>query len=264
MKNIFLIILFLFVTCTFKSSTLTVQKTELDTFIESHNINKKDIEPYLQYQKFCLNDFFSLENLRISNNYSYLETINHFYSSNTALFLNSNIVLVNKNHFLNNNYCPELIDIDNYPVKVTKYNMQIKKEVILAYLQMIDDLELEDLYIFSAYRSYNRQYEIYTNAKDLNYVAIPGSSEHQTGLVLDVSTLQHGLMPNFQYSNEYKLLVTKCHYYGFIIRYPKNKEYITGYSFEPWHLRYVGKEASTYIMTHNITLEEYIYQNFEI
>lgn len=264
MKHILLFILFLFVSCTFSSSSITIYKTELDTFIESNKINKETIEPYLQYKKFCLYDFFALENLRIANNYSYLETINYYYCSSDAIFLHSNIVLVNKNHCLNNEYRPQLVDIDTYPVKVTKYNMQIKKEVLLAYLQMIEDLMLDDLYIFSAYRSYNRQYEIYTNAKDLNYVAVPGTSEHQTGLVLDVSTLNYGLMPNFQYSKEYKTIVSQCHHYGFIIRYPKDKEHITGYSFEPWHLRYVGKEASTYIMTHNITLEQYIFQNFEI
>ena len=129
---------------------------------------------------------------------------------------------------------------------------------------MINDLELYNLYIYSGFRSYDRQEEIYNNAIDKNYVAKQGHSEHQTGLVLDVSTITHGLTDNFQYSMEYQLLKEKCMNYGFIIRYPENKENITGYYFEPWHLRYVGKSAAVYITTNCLTLEEYLFKNIEL
>ena len=106
--------------------------------------------------------------------------------------------------------------------------------------------------------------EIYNKATDLSYVAYPGTSEHQTGLVIDISTLNYGLITHFEESREFKILISNCHYYGFILRYPKGKESLTGYSYEPWHFRFVGRESATYIMTNNLTLEEYIYQNFEI
>ena len=129
---------------------------------------------------------------------------------------------------------------------------------------MINDLELYDLYIYSGYRSYERQIEIYNNSKNKSYVAKPGQSEHQSGLVLDVSIITHGLTSNFMYSKEYYLLSKYCKNYGFIIRYPENKESITGYSFEPWHLRFVGRESSIYIMNNSLTLEEYLFKNFEL
>ena len=65
-------------------------------------------------------------------------------------------------------------------------------------------------------------------------------------------------------SIEAQWLANNAYKYGFILRYPKNKEDVTGYSYEPWHFRFVGRESATYIMTNNLTLEEYIYQNFEI
>jgi D-alanyl-D-alanine carboxypeptidase len=106
--------------------------------------------------------------------------------------------------------------------------------------------------------------KIFNNASNLNFVASPGTSEHQSGLVLDVSTLQYGLIQDFQYSKEFEILKNNCMNYGFIIRYPKNKENITGYYFEPWHLRFVGKDIAKYIMMNNLTLEEYIFKNIEL
>lgn len=240
--------------------------SELDAYLLNNNLNIEDIEPYLNYNKFNFYDFFDLENLRTSNNYTYLETINYFYCTHNtqALMTNTDLILINKQFLIHKEYYPSLIEIDDYPVKIIKYNMQIQKHVLLNYLNMINDLELFDLYIYSAYRSYDRQEEIYNNSQNKNYVAKPGSSEHQSGLVLDVSTLTHGLTSSFQYSMEYQLLSKYCMNYGFIIRYPENKENITGYYFEPWHLRYVGKTSATYIMNHQLTLEEYLFKNFEL
>lgn len=239
--------------------------SEFDTFIINNNISLHEIEPYFQYKRFIFYDFYSLENLRNKNNYTYLETINYFYvKEGQALLPSTELILVNKSFFLSKNFCPQLINIDDYPVKVTKYNMKIQKQVLLNYINMINDLELFNLYIYSGYRSYERQLEIYDNSTNKNYVAEAGKSEHQTGLVLDVSTLTHGLTNNFQYSFEYQLLYENCEKYGFIIRYPENKQNITGYNFEPWHLRFVGKAAATEIMNNSLTLEQYIYKNFEL
>jgi len=266
MKKFMFILLFILSSFTLSCSHKEPNLSELDTYLLNNDILMSDIEPYFEFKRFNFYDYFALENLRITNNYSYLETINHFYISknNEALLLNTDLVLVNKNFYLNKDYSPNLINIDDYPIKVTKYNIQIQKHVLLNYIDMINDLELFNLYIYSGFRDYNRQHEIYKNASDKNYVAKAGYSEHQTGLVLDVSVITHGLTNNFQYSMEYQILKDKCMNYGFIIRYPENKEKITGYYFEPWHLRYVGKAAAVYITTNSLTLEEYIFKNIEL
>ena len=121
-----------------------------------------------------------------------------------------------------------------------------------------------NFYKQNKYISYERQIEIYNNSSDKNYVAKEGASEHQSGLVLDVSTLTHGLTSSFQYSYEYQMLSKYCMNYGFIIRYPENKESITGYYFEPWHLRFVGEVSAKEIMNNDLTLEEYLFKNFEL
>lgn len=265
MKKLLYFILILFC-CFLLSCKKNKQLSPLDTFILEHNIDILEMEKYFNFKRFNFYDFFELEKLRKENNYSYLETINYFYTKNihTALLLDSDLVLINKQFSVSQDYIPNLINIDDYPIKVTKYNMQLQKHVLFNYINMINDLSLYDLYIFSGYRSFERQIEIYNQSSNHNFVASPGTSEHQSGLVIDVSTLNYGLIQDFQYSNEFKILKDNCMNYGFIIRYPKNKEHITGYYYEPWHLRYVGVKAAKYIMTNNTTLEEYIFQNIEL
>ncbi len=115
--------------------------------------------------------------------------------------------------------------------------------------------------LLSGYRSYEYQTELYqtyvnndgVEAAD-RYSARPGYSEHQSGLCFDVGEISY----EYGESAEGKWLAKHCAEYGFIIRYPKGKEHITGYTYEPWHIRYVGKEAATFIMEENITLEEYL------
>lgn len=122
------------------------------------------------------------------------------------------------------------------------------------------------LYGVSGYRSYTRQKEIYdrnvaTRGKAATDAvsAIPGSSEHQTGLTIDVSaqSVSYRLDQSFGDTKEGKWLAKHCHEYGFIIRYPYGKEKITGYSYEPWHIRYVGTTVASYLYKNNLTLEEY-------
>ena len=119
----------------------------------------------------------------------------------------------------------------------------------------------------SAYRSYKTQkalFDYYVKrdgyAKARTYSAIPGTSEHQTGLAIDVSGSNGKCAAASCFANtkEASWLKKNCGKYGFIIRYPKGKEKITGYKYEPWHLRYVGN-ISTPIQTNGITLEEYLH-----
>lgn len=124
------------------------------------------------------------------------------------------------------------------------------------------------LYATSGFRSYSTQKAIFDRKsqqrgeKSANAsVAKPGYSEHQTGLAMDVeghSSLGIGLVDDFGETPEGRWLAQHCHEYGFIIRYPKGKTSITGYIYEPWHIRYVGKEAAAEIHALDITFEEYI------
>lgn len=90
-------------------------------------------------------------------------------------------------------------------------------------------------------------------------VTIPGSSEHQIGLALDIVSDSYTLLEEgFADTDAGKWLADNSYRYGFILRYPKGKEDITGIEFEPWHFRYVGEPAATYIYQHNLTLEEFV------
>ena len=125
-----------------------------------------------------------------------------------------------------------------------------------------------DLMTISGYRSYDRQNTIYTNQVTTNgeeyankYSARPGTSEHQTGLSMDVryadDSKDSKLEQSFGDTETGKWLAQHASDYGFVIRYPKGKEEVTGYSYEPWHIRYVGKELSEELFKENLTLEEY-------
>lgn len=117
--------------------------------------------------------------------------------------------------------------------------------------------------VMSAYRSYNYQVALYQKYVDQDgvqkadtYSARPGFSEHQTGLVADIDNTSL-TFTSFHKTKEYEWMSNHAHKYGFIERYPKGKEDITGYSYESWHYRYVGEEIATYIHEHGITFDEY-------
>ncbi|MTI47049.1 MAG: D-alanyl-D-alanine carboxypeptidase family protein [Firmicutes bacterium] len=155
---------------------------------------------------------------------------------------------------------------------------RFKEDVPYRYLEAeaayaIEDLfaaALEDeieLYGASGYRSYNTQKIVfesnvakYGEEEANTFSARPGESEHQTGLSLDVTSrsVNMGLTQKFADTKEGKWLKENAYKHGFIIRYPKGKEDITGYMYEPWHLRYVGKEVAEIIDSNDLTLEEFL------
>lgn len=119
----------------------------------------------------------------------------------------------------------------------------------------------------SAYRPYEYQKALHDRYKQADgavkantYSAKAGYSEHETGLCLDVSSpsVNYNLVQAYGTTEEGKWLARNAHKHGFIIRYPKGKEKITGYDYEPWHIRYVGKTAAGEIYKKNQTLEEYL------
>lgn len=118
-----------------------------------------------------------------------------------------------------------------------------------------------NIWLASGFRSYEYQSQIYNNYANLygadtadTFSARPGYSEHQTGLAIDVNSIDD----TFAGTPEAIWLENHAHEYGFIIRYPKGKESITGYKYEPWHIRYLGVETATAVYKSGLTLEEYL------
>lgn len=147
------------------------------------------------------------------------------------------------------------------------YNPGMLPEVEEAYTALFEDGAEQGLNfeLVSGFRSYDYQAGLYNNyvARDGQkaadrYSAEPGHSEHQTGLAIDVGSYDSAvlLQTSFEYTPEFQWLKDVAHEYGFIIRYMKDKEHITGYMYEPWHLRYVGDKAPD-IYESGLTLEEY-------
>ncbi|MCK8060023.1 M15 family metallopeptidase [Fusibacter sp. A2] len=124
------------------------------------------------------------------------------------------------------------------------------------------------LYLSSGYRDYDFQESLFSQGVRKNgyaytnrFIAVPGQSEHQTGLAVDITakSVSLGLTATFDGTKEYEWLMEHAYEYGFILRYPEGKEAITGYGYEPWHYRYVGSATiARYIMEEEITLEEYL------
>lgn len=144
-------------------------------------------------------------------------------------------------------------------------NKQMFDQATNAFNKMQQDAQKEgiNLYIISRYRSYSLQKWLYakykSECKDVDtFSAKAGYSEHQTGLAFDLNDSKTSVRDSFEFTDAYKWLKENSYKYGFILRYPKGKSYITGYKFEPWHYRYVGTELSYKLKDQTTTLEEYL------
>ncbi|AIY04372.1 D-alanyl-D-alanine carboxypeptidase [Planococcus sp. PAMC 21323] len=179
------------------------------------------------------------------------------YPENSLLpkepFIIKGILLANKQHPLPDTYAPGEV-----PEARTAFEA-MKADAVN------DGINLQ---AFSTYRDFARQKQLYESyvAKDGQqaadrYSARPGYSEHQTGLSFDIGESgkeQHWASASFGDTEGGKWLAANAHKYGFILRYPEGKEKITGYMYESWHFRYVGKEVATQVYEKGITLEEYL------
>ncbi|HHU55177.1 MAG TPA: M15 family metallopeptidase [Acholeplasmataceae bacterium] len=262
MKKLIIFLIFCFIILIIGSN----KQNSLDTFLKKNNLSYEDVYPYLNYSGFSLDDYFEIETIREKNNYTHLMALNKFkyQKESPAIFANTNLILVNKLFYVDKTYIPEgLVNPKIYGANVANKDVLLPKEVVFSFLEMVNDLNLYNLYIFSGYRTYEKQVALYNYYKDDNYSAKPGFSEHHTGLAIDISTLDTGLTDFFASTPEYQILIKNCYKYGFILRYPEGKESETGYFYEPWHFRYVGIKHATYIMKNNLTLERYLFENFE-
>lgn len=181
----------------------------------------------------------------------------------------SDMILVNKEYSLPSDYVPSDLSYPDvaYAPGVAESKKQMREDAARALEKMFaaaleDDIELLAI---SGYRSYWTQRTIYERRlKEMGeehvskYNAQPGHSEHQTGLAMDLGCPGYtDLMEDFAETDAYHWLQQHAHEYGFIIRYTKYGEEETGYAFEPWHVRYVGDEASA-VWESGLTLEVYI------
>ncbi len=202
------------------------------------------------------------------------------------------LILVNKQNAAGESYVPEdLVSVNKSYTNGGK-NVELEKKTAEAAILMLDDMKNEGITgvsITSGYRTYDYQKTLFdryctqekaahpawsdTQVKDyvLTYSAYPGTSEHQTGLCLDLITTEMVGLWNygsetpdnpydkgFAETEAFVWLQNNAHKYGFILRFPENKTDITGYSYESWHYRYVGVEHATKICEQGITLEEYL------
>ena len=238
---------------------------KLDNFVyDSIIFDLMDEEYYIYNNTIRYMDYYkkngSLTSKEIVTNVN--SSIDYEFYTNTRKtdMSKGNLILVNKYNYLDKYYEPE--DLVEIPVGYTTWGGYLTEDTWNAFKKMADVAYKEgiDLYSISPYRSYTTQEGLYERyaARDGyeeadTYSARPGFSEHQTGLAIDINSADD----SFANTKEAKWLSENAYKYGFILRYPKGKEYITGYQFEPWHYRYVGLDAAKYIYEHDITFEEY-------
>ena len=175
-----------------------------------------------------------------------------------------NLVIVNKYYKLSKDYKPELINVN--PKYAINEKQLLTKDAKQAFEEMCEAAIKDGITIYSgsAYRSYDYQNTLYNNrvkSDGLEYAnktaAKAGHSEHQTGLAIDITKKKWADYIDEE-DKEFKWLEENAHKYGYILRYPKGKEHITGYTYEPWHFRYVTTKVAKELKEKNITYEEYI------
>lgn len=191
-------------------------------------------------------------------------TNNEFYTKTKETDVSKGkLMLLNKYNYLTAEYNPD--DLKEFSNKYAYGdNQSLRKEAYDAFIVMWNKAESDGykLIINSSYRSYDEQKKIYDdyyswygeNAE--KKAARPGYSEHQTGLAVDIQSYC-SQNKEFDECEEFTWLSNNAYKYGYILRYPKDKEYLTGYNYESWHFRYVGKDAAKYIHNNNITFDEY-------
>ena len=239
---------------------LTIEyNKDISNLIKEKYFIEKNLKSYLTYSKESgkdLSDVVAIVNVGANNEW-YTNTKKSDISKNE-------LMLTNKFYSLDNTY-----NSDNMVKVSNQYsygdNQMVTQATFDAFLSMFNDAKKEDLTLIinSSFRSYEDQEEIYNFYKDTRgeseankIAAKAGFSEHQTGMAIDIQTYGSSAK-TFEEFDEFKWLQNNAHKYGFILRYPKDKEYLTGYEYESWHYRYVGVDVATYIYENNITFDEY-------
>lgn len=231
-----------------------------------------NLKRYLDYDIMEVKSIYDISNIKKDFNYEDVVTyvnanLDKEYYSSDNLISNEDAskidVLVNKYHKLDENYEPsDLTIIDS---KYASGTQKLRKEAQIKFEEMASDMAKENLKIYagSTYRSYTYQKGLYDRyvkkdgfAAAETYSARSGYSEHQLGLAVDIVNGKWNYLS--ENDKEYDYLVKNSYKYGFILRYPRGSEYITGYMFEDWHFRYLGVELATKVFNSGLTYDEYI------
>lgn len=261
-----LIIFFIFNhTLNHKNISKEKNKTTMNSY-EKINFYQSDyLERYQNYQKKNpeLSPKEIVTRVNIGLDYSY------YTHTKKTPYLNKDYILVNKYLYLGSDYIPD--NLESISTNYSRSGMKLVSSAKEAFETLAENALKDNIKVIamSSYRSYEYQVDLYNRyvksdgveAAD-TYSARAGYSEHQTGLCVDV---YDGVVDytNFEKSDAFEWMQENAYQYGFILRYPKGKEDITGYQYESWHYRYVGKEIATYIHQHNITFDEYYVQQIE-
>ena len=230
--------------------------------VYNENIYKflsKNMDRYLEYYKKNSKTSISKVVALVNTNRDY-----DLYENTRETDVSKDILmLVNKYYYLNEDYVPEnIVKVSN---SYAYAGNSIRQDVLDAFVSMSNAAKEEDIVmvINSSYRSYKDQDEIWTYRKNNygtekadQYAARAGHSEHQSGLAIDIAQF-NSKEQDFEKTPAFTWLENNAHKYGFILRFKKDAEDITGYKYESWHYRYVGVEAATKIHDENITYDEY-------
>lgn len=227
-------------------------------FIKEKYFLLKNLDEYLKLYSECNcmpNKVISLVNTKANHEYYDENIITETDTSKNEL------MLVNKYHYLTEDYNP---NVESISVMYAYSDNELREEALNAYIKMWKSANIDGVTLIAAssYRTYEEQKGLWNSRAIINKkeadssTARAGFSEHQTGLAIDILTY-NATLSNFEETDAFKWLKDNAHKYGFILRYPKDKEDITGYEYESWHYRYVGIEVATKIHKENITFDEY-------
>lgn len=219
-----------------------------------NNLNRY-IDYYNKNNKYEISKIISLVNVNRDRDF--------YEKSVTTDYNQGKLILVNKYYHLDKDYKPD--EIITTTGTYSYANNSLNSETYNAYKELYNNAKIDGytILIVSSYRDYNYQDEIWNERKELygtrkadEYAARAGHSEHQSGYAVDVADF-YDVDDKFGETESFNWMLENAYKYGFILRYPMDKEDITGYSYEPWHYRYVGKEIANKIYNENITYDEY-------
>lgn len=265
-----------------KSNDTNRQKSGLEEVIKNVNVNNGDevlnnkVEPNpevlaLRQEKYYIPEFEDryLAYRVAREDWSWTQVVTYVNASRDKEryidvagvdFSKDVRVLIGKYHYLGTYEPDDLVELSStYNAGSTPY---LRREAAENFMKMADAARLEGLVLknVSGYRSYATQEWLYNNyvARDGElladtYSSKPGYSEHQAGLATDINSVDE----SFKYTNEYAWLQEHAVEYGFIMRYPEGLEEITGFSYEPWHYRYIGVDDALKMKAEGITFDEY-------
>lgn len=245
---------------------INTNKTDKEKYNELENIDKQIeffnndyLDRYIDYKS--KNKYLPI--VQIIKNVNMHMDLKHYEDTEPANKIGTEKILVNKHYYLENNYIPENLQSINKTYALT--NMKLVDYAKEAFESLAKEAKKEGYSIIamSTYRSYSYQVNLYNKyvksdgKKEADtYSGRPGHSEHQTGLAVDVYNGKE-TYTNFERTKEFNWMQENAYKYGFILRFPKDKEKETGYQYESWHYRYVGLEIAKYIHENNISFEEY-------